>query len=579
MTLREELIQYCNDVISNTIISCKKHKWACMRFLRDLERENTDDFPYVFVEEKANRFFTWAELFKHSKGKLAGQKIVMHIFWKFVFGNVYGWVHRETGYRRFNKLYAQVARKNAKSQMLSAVASYEAMAFDERGIELSEVYCAATKREQAKIVYDEVVTMLGKCEELKNKYKIAYGRITHKRTGSFIRPLSKDDYKTGDGYNPQCGIIDEYHAHDTSEMYDVIETGMGARMQPLLAVITTAGFDLDGPCFRVEYDLVSQIINPEILLPIENYMVIICEVDTDKPEVEGVDIVDQIEEEIKNDFLVITKANPIICSYPEGIEYLKQKYSEAAAAAEKMVNFLTKHANVWVHRKPLAYMDMSKWNFCIKKSPELSGESCIIGVDMSAKIDMTSLGFEFKIDDKYIIFSHSFIPEDTLQQKIRTDKMPYDLWARQGYITIVPGAVIDYRIMLDYAFEITNERNWRRHQWALDPWGTTQVSNILIDEGEECVEIMQGIKTLSEPTKDFRDQVYLGNVIHDGNPVLKQAVNNAVTRYDHNKNFMLDKDKSVKRIDPIAAVINAHRLAMVAELIGPAYDKRGMRQL
>lgn len=579
MTLREQLIQYCNDVISNQIISCKKHKWACMRFLRDLDRENTDEFPYVFIEEKAERFFAWVSFFKHTKGKLAGQQIELHIFWKFVTANIYGWIHRENGYRRFNKFYAQVARKNAKSQVLSLMASYEAMAFDENGIEQAEVYCTATKSDQAKIVYNEIVTMLSKSPVLKGKYKVAYGRITHKKTGSFIRPLSKDDQKTGDGYNPQCGIIDEYHAHETSDMYEVIESGMGARTQPILGIITTSGFNLDAPCFRVEYDLVSKILDPEIRLPLENYFAIVCEVDNEYEEIEGVDPVDQIIEQIQNDFTRLFKANPIICSYPEGIEYLKQKLAEVSEAMEKMTGFLTKHANVWVNRKPAAYMDMAKWNKCVGVLPDLRGHSCVIGTDMSAKLDLTSLGFEFKVDGKYYLFSHSFIPEDSIKEKIKKDKMPYDLWVREGYITAIPGSVIDYRVMLDYAMKITEEKGWVRHEWALDPWGTIQVSNILQDDNETPVDVIQGLKTLSEPTKDFREQVYMGNVVHDGNPVLTWAMSNAVTKSRDQSYVMLDKSKSTKRIDPVAAMITAHVRAMVSDFENSCYEKRGMRSL
>ena len=169
MSLLEELIQYSNDVILGELIACQKHKWACQRFLNDINKQGTEEFPFIFVEEKAERFLNWMRLFKHRKGVLKGQYIEPHIVQKFVFGNIYGWIKKDTGYRRFNKAYWQVGRKNAKSQSLSCVASYESMAFGEG---MSEVYCTATKRKQARIVWKETEAMLRGCLELRDRKSV-----------------------------------------------------------------------------------------------------------------------------------------------------------------------------------------------------------------------------------------------------------------------------------------------------------------------------------------------------------------------------------------------------------------------
>lgn len=545
--LKQWLIDYCHDVLNGDIIACQKHKWACRRFLRDVEREGTDEFPYVFDEEKALRFLNWMTLFKHTKGKLAGQRIEPAPIQVFVFGNIYGWVHKETGLRRFKKAYWQVARKNAKSQSLACVGSYEAFAFGES---MAEVYIGATKTEQSKIVWNEIKAQIQGCDFLKGKYKIAYGKIEHLKSGSFIAALSKDAGKSGDGLNVQCGIIDEYHAHPTSEIYDVLVSGTGARPQPLMMIITTAGFDLSHPCYSVEYQYVSKLLDPNNPIENDEYFVMINELDKD----------DDIKDE-KN----WEKANPILCSYEEGVNFLRGELKAALDVPEKMRNFLTKNMNIWVDMKDNGYMDMSKWATCGQDFDlsTLEGLECIVGVDLSAKIDLTSVSFIFKKDGKYIVLSHSFMPEDTLDQKRRTDKVPYDLWVQQGWITTTPGAVVDYNFIKSYIKNFEQQYNVKVREICADPWNATQFMQDMEAEGYTVVEIRQGIQTLGSATKDFREQAYQGNVIHNNNPVLTWALSNAVTRQDANENIMLDKSKSTERIDPIAAVLNAHVRAML----------------
>jgi phage terminase large subunit-like protein len=545
--LKQWMIDYCHDVLSGEIIACQKHKWACQRFLRDIEREGTDEFPYIFDEEKALRFLKWMTLFKHTKGKLAGQHIKPHPIQIFVFGNIYGWVHKDTGLRRFKKAYWQVARKNAKSQSLACVGSYEAFAFGES---MAEVYIGATKTEQSKIVWNEIKAQIQGCDFLKGKYKIAYGKIEHLKSSSFIAALSKDAGKTGDGLNVQCGIIDEYHAHPTSEIYDVLVSGMGARPQPLMMIITTAGFELQHPCYSVEYQYVSKILDPNNPIENDEYFVMINELDKD----------DDIKDE-KN----WEKANPILCSYEEGVNFLRGELKAALDVPEKMRNFLTKNMNIWVDMKDNGYMDMSKWVDCGQDFDLsiLEGLECVVGVDLSSKIDLTSVGFEFKKDGKYIVLSHSFMPEDTLDRKRKTDKVPYDLWVQQGWITTTPGAVVDYNFIKSYIKNFEQQYNVKVREICADPWNATQFMQDMEAEGYTVVEIRQGIQTLGGATKDFREQVYQGNVIHNNNPVLTWALSNAVTRQDANENIMLDKSKSTERIDPIAAILNAHVRAML----------------
>ncbi|MGF7036590.1 phage terminase large subunit-like protein [Paenibacillus mucilaginosus] len=561
--LRQYLIDYSLDVIDGEVIACKKHKWACMRFLRDIEQEGTEEFPYIFDEDRAMRFFRWMNLFRHTKGVLKGQRIEPHEIQYFIFGNIYGWIHMDTGYRRFNKGYWQVARKNAKSQSNSCVASYEASAFGEA---MAEVYCAATKREQAKIVWSEADYMIKQCPDLKGKFKTSYDIIRHLKSNYIIKPLSQEDKKKGDGLNPQCGIIDEYHAHDTDEMLNVIDSGMIARAQPLIFIITTAGTNLNSPCYRTEYQFVSRLLDPDDPTEVESYFAMVNELDKD----EDGNLIDDIKDES-----VWVKANPIACSYPEGIRKMRSRLKEALEKPEMMEDFMTKNMNVWMSHPKKQYMNMEKWAACgitkrkklapEEQLPDVIGLTCYAGVDMSMKIDLSSVGFVVPLSSgSFYIAQHSFIPEETLEKKKRTDKVPYDLWIRKGWLTVIPGPVVDQTAIEAYMVEEEERRGWMMREICYDPYAATQFAQNMSDRGYEIIEIRQGIQTLSEPTKEFRENVLQKRIIHGDDPVLTWALGNAVTKSDDKENLMLDKAKSTNRIDPIAAVMNAFVRARVA---------------
>ncbi|SFL39033.1 Phage terminase-like protein, large subunit, contains N-terminal HTH domain [Gracilibacillus orientalis] len=545
--LRVRLIKYSEEVLSGEVIACEKHRWACQRFLYDIEREGTEDFPYIFEEDRGELFLDWMRLFKHRKGVLAGQYIEPHIIQEFNFGNIYGWVHEDTELRRFNKGYWQVGRKNAKSQSLGASGSYEASAFGEPS---AEVYCAATKKDQSKIVWEEIEAMIMGNPDLRERFKVAYGTITHLKSGSIIKPLSKEDRKTGDGTNPSAFFIDEYHAHETMEIYDIGDSGMGARLQPLLMIITTAGFDLNKPCYRVEYQYVSRILDPNDPIENDNYFVMINELDKD--------------DDIKNEENW-PKANPILCSYENGIEYIRKQLKVALDVPEKMKNFLTKNMNIWVDAKEDGYMEMSKWKKCESEEIDLKQYPVWVGIDLSTTTDLSSVGLVFRLpDNKFAVRQHSFMPEDKLQERINSDRVPFDLWEKQEFLTTTPGSVVDYSYIEQYILNLRDE-GYDIQEINYDKWNATHFAQMMEMQGFEMVEIPQMLRHLSGPTKDFRKFVYSNNIIHFNDPLLSWAVSNAIQKQDAQENIMLDKSKSRERIDPIAAVINAFSRSMSNE--------------
>lgn len=543
-SLFDRLENYANEIIKGNIIACKKHIWACKRYFKDKENKK-----YYFDKMELVRFYVWSRQFKHRAGVLKNQIIDITDFQLFIIGNIFCYKNSITHYRKYRKAYIQLARKNAKSQLLSLIASYECFLSDEQ----AEVYLAGWDKEQSSIVYREITNQLQGCERLSGKYKNSYGKITSVKDGSFIKPLSREAKNTGDGTNPSLGIVDEYHAHKTSEIYDVILSGMVARPQPLMTIITTAGFDLSRPCFR-EYEYVGKILNPDVDIENEEYFVMVCEIE---------------EEDNIQDESCWQKANPIVATYSEGINYLRGELKSALDAPEKMRNFLTKNMNKWVDMRDGGYMDMAKWkaaglDFDFK---DFTNFEAILGIDLAAKLDLTSVGFEFIKDGKYYVLSHSFMPEETYIKRLAENRLPWDLWLKNGYITVTPGAVVDYNFVKVWIKEQEEKYNLKIKEICYDPWNATQFASDMSEEGYNMVEIRQGIRTLGEPCKSFREEVYSCNLYHNNNPVLTWACSNAITREDANANFMLDKSNSSDKIDPLAALLNAHVVAIQKDSI------------
>ncbi|GBU21066.1 hypothetical protein R80B4_00955 [Fibrobacteres bacterium R8-0-B4] len=581
MGVLSEITDYSQAIIDGRIVACRKHRWACLRFLNDLAARGRDGWPWEFDEERAERFFRWMRLFKHTAGELAGKTKEPTLYELFVYGNIYGWIDGKTESRRFRRMYEQLARKQAKSQDKAIQALYEISAFGEPR---AEAYIAATKREQTRYVWSEAEklyknSIFKDSFECKFDYAIQQKVIKHLKSGSFFARLSKDDGKKGYGSNPHFAVLDEYHLHETADYYDMLTSGMKTRTNPLIAIITTAGCDLSYPCYRVEYDYVSKILNPDIPITDDRYFAMVCELDrNDSDEMITTDDGRQIApggiiDELGSD-AAIQKSNPVTGCSKYVRESILLETKEAQQKPEMMRATLTQTYNVWVQNRPTGYMDMTRWAACARPKDEViaaitekAGGRCYIGVDMSATIDLTSVGFVFpwtEGDDRhYAVLSHSFMPEETFLQKIDTDKVPYDVWHRDGHITKTWGATVDYHAILQYMLQTCEEHGWVCVEYCLDMFGAMSLSTDLQNEGKTVVNIRQGPLTLSDPTRAFRDAVYSHRLIHDANPVLTWAIYNAVTRLDRNANILLDKGRARQRIDPIAAAINAFTRAMI----------------
>lgn len=557
----DELRQYANDCISDIIPSCEKHKWACMRFLEDVWlSENDSPYPYYWSEEAALKIVDWFALLRHSKGVLARQPIVLTIPQKFSICQLYGWRRKVNGLRRYTKLFKEVARKNAKSQELAGILLYEISCGAVKNGEIYETYCAGSKKDQSLVIITEAWNMLSG-SPLRPKFKKVGNMIIHRKTESFIKALSKSDRQSGDGSNPAVLCLDEYHQHKTAEFYDLF---LGANTkEPLLMIITTAGTDLNVPCYRKEYSYCSSVLNPNVDITNDEYLIDIF-------EAENADDPGNVAE--------WQKANPIRMFYPEGIEKIKSAYRLAKDIPEEMTAFLTKMLNIWLQRSASGYMDMAKWKACeINEMPyDLRDRDVFVGFDMSAKIDLTSVSFIIPLMDcdvkKYVLFSHSFIPNwDKVMEHKHIDKVPYDAWVRSGYITVTDTEIVDQSKVMEYVLEMCQANRWRINCLCFDPANASKLMMDLSSEGFDVEEVFQSYKSLNESTAGFREQVYERNIVYLPNPVLNYAMSNAVIR-KNNGLIKIDKDASDKRIDPVDSTLCAYKLALYYDCDQPGFD-------
>ncbi|MCI8805206.1 MAG: terminase large subunit [Clostridiales bacterium] len=552
MTCLDELIQYSNDCISGEIVSGQKHIWACERFLNDLKRQNTADFPYYWNEEEAVKIVKWFGYLKHTKGTLAGQFIKLTPYQKFSLCQLYGWRRTKDNRKRFNHYFKEVARKNAKSQEEAGVILYEIATQSTKNGEIYEGYCAGVKRDQSLIIFQECINLLSG-SPLKKKFKITKRQIEHRKTGSFLKALCKEDGRKGDGTNPAILVLDEYHQHQTTEFYAL---GMGSNTkESLLMIITTAGINLTYPCYTQEYKYCSEILNPNIDVVNDEYFVDILEIDQN--------------DDISNPQNWL-KANPIRMTYREGIEKISAEYEIAKNIPEKMTEFMTKCLNLWVQRQDDGYMDMEKWKACeVDKIPDIKGKTVYVGFDMSAKIDLTSVAFIIPTRDNgrviYIVFSHSFIPNrEKMAERIMRDKVPYDAWERLGYLTVTDTPIVDQGAVMNYVIDFRDKYKLKIDTLCFDPANASKLMLDLSNQGYDIEEVYQSHKSLNESTAGFREQVYCKNVMYLPNPLLNFAMSNAVIR-TNNGLIKIDKDATKNKIDPVDAVLCAFKLALYHE--------------
>jgi phage terminase large subunit-like protein len=538
-------LEYARSVVSGSIPACRWTRLACQRFLSDTDRT---DWPYHFVPEKAERACKFAELFPHVKGHWAipdpraPEKVKIHLEpWQcFVRANIHGFREKDTGFRRFRKAYVEVPRKNGKS-VLGAVEGLDALTEGEPG---AEVYSGATTEKQAWEVFRPAKLMAQRSPEFLSHFGITVNasNLVRLDTGDRFEVLIGNP---GDGASPSLAIVDEYHEHPDARLYDTMVTGMGARRQPLVLVITTAGSDISGPCYAMHEDVQKMLdgTNPD-----DRLFGVIWSID------EGDDWA--AEESLR-------KANP---NYGVSVSesFLKEKQAEAVASSRHQNVFKTKHLNVWVTARA-AWMNMEWWHRQADRSlrPERFADCpCFAGGDLASKLDIASIVRVFRqmVDDvpHYYAFGRHYLPESTVNDPRNTRYLP---WAHDGWLTVTDGDMTDYSRIRDDLLE--DARAHGIEQAAFDPWASQEMIQELTREGITAIELQQNVKNLSDPMKSLEALVKSGQFHHNGDPVLAWAMSNVTVKEDANDNIFPRKERPENKIDPASALINAMSRAIL----------------
>ena len=551
-TTTDAVTAYAEAVLADQTPAGQLVKLACARHLRDLEAG--EDRGLVFDRAAAQRAIDFFGFLKQSKGEWAGQSLTLEPWQAFIVGSIFGW-KRADGLRRFRTVYIEVPRKNGKSTLSAGVGLYLLVADGEPG---AEIYTAATKRDQARIVHGEAVAMVKASPALSGRVAALKDNLNIVATRSKYEPLGADA-DSMDGLNVHGAIIDELHAHKTRNLWDVIETATGARRQPLIWAITTAGWDRHSICWEVhDYGakILSNVIHDDTLFA---YVASVDEADDWRDE------------------RVWAKANPNL-GVSVKLDDLQRKAEKAKELPSAQNAFKQLHLDIWTEQAK-RWLNLSVWDACEERErPNLAHQPCYGGLDLSSTTDLSAFALLFPRDDGIVdVTVHFWLPEESLRRRVERDRVPYDVWAQAGYITLTPGNVIDYDWI---RAEIQRDaERYQINEIGFDPYNATQIVTQLQGDGLELVPVRQGFLSLSPPTKEMEKRILGKTIRHDGNPVLRWMISNVAIDQDPAGNIKPAKDKSTERIDGVVAMIIALDRLARGDNGRSVYDERGILAL
>lgn len=529
-------------------------KWVYLAVLRHyLDLQGGAKRGLVFRPEHGWHVIQFIEqFFVHIKGPLAGKPILLDPWQKFWTAVLYGWRRADTGYRRFTRAYEEVARKNGKSTWKAPQGAYLFMMDGEAG---AEVYAMATTRAQAMTVFkpasDNIKRWIRRSPGMARSMKVFAGLNQEKieMNGSVFEPLPSNA-ENQDGRNPSAVLYDELHAAKSRDVWDVMESAFGARAQPLLSAITTAGFILDGICTEIRGYLLSVL---EGKRQDDNFFGYVYTLDPDD---------DPFEE--RNWY----KANPGL-GKSKTLEYMRGIARKAGALPGAMVNFLTKDLNIWCNSAE-GWFDVNVWDKGAKKfDPEmLRGRRCFGGLDLASTRDLTAFALVFppeEVGEPWHVLVRFWCPQAKIDTQEHDDAAPYKRWQTEGWLTATEGDVTDYGPVRQAVQQ--SLQDYDVQDIGFDRWNAQQLCNEMMDAGVPLVEVPQNTGGMYPGSKALEELVYGRILQHGGNPVLRYCAMNVALLFDTNGNFRPDKKKSNQtgRIDGIVATVMALSRAMTQE--------------
>ena len=527
---------------------------------RNVKRRQADGF--YFDERAATiavRFFE--QLLHHSKGEWAGQPFNLEPWQREqIVRPLFGW-KREDGLRRYRRAYIEIPRKNGKSTLSAGIALCLLFADEEPG---AEVYSAAADRDQAAIVFDEAKAMVEASPELRKRAEIYKRAIVVAGTRGVYRVLSADAY-TKHGLNAHGIVFDELHAQPSRELWDVLNTSTGARRQPLMVMITTAGFDRESICWE-QHEYARQVLAG--IIQDEQFFAFIAAADE------------------TDDWLSETtwrKANPNL-EVSINLDYMRSEARRAELTPAYQNTFRRVHLNQWT-QQDTRWLPIEAWDRCAGEvnAKQLAGMACYGGLDLASSSDIAALVLAFPHDadeqEMFYWLPKFWIPRENMIARARKDRVPYDAWVRDGLMTATEGNVIDYGIIARDIEALGEQFDIK--EIAFDRWGAFQISQQLEALGFTMVGFGQGFVSMSQPTKELLRVVLDGKLAHGGHPVLRWMADNVVVSTDPSGNVKPNKAKSREKIDGIVAGVMALDRAIRhgAAQKKSVYDTRGFRTM
>lgn len=552
--LMDRTTEYALKVVDGIVKKGNTEILCCKRHLEDLKKSE-GEWDYYFDVDEAEKYINITNELVIAEGEKE-KKLKTRGFQNFIIGSIHGWKKKSNDALRYREGYIQIARQNGKS-FLAGSESNNFSTF--RGYKLGKIYCAATKQDQANIVWDELAKFIRSDKWLEKMYKIREHDRTIKSfvTGTEIKAIGRDT-KSADGFRSIFSIVDEYHAHPNAKMYQLLLDGQINVDSALTLIITTAGFNIGGACHQ-KYQLCKKIL--EGVITKDSQFIFIAEMDED--------------DDIWNPENW-AKASPLRMWNDDDTlnEEMVQRVKEKAVSAKEeggneLVNFLTKELNRWVTNAGRQLLDLKKLIKCKSKKTlkDMKGRDCILGIDLSSGGDLTSIVLIFppkNDDEKVFIHHHSFMPIMRLEEHIKTDDVPYQLWVDKGLLELTTGGggyKTDYSFITAYLKKIKEEYDLKFIDCGYDPHNAGAYISDLEFLNCDLTEIVQSARSLSDATIDFKLTVdALGIEYNDGDELLSWSFSNAITTKNSFGETKIDKNTTTGRIDPVDATIDAWKL-------------------